>query len=84
METHDGSDHIGYTSWDEPKGGNIMPKVTRVDASRNENMVMGGYEYEESSGVVVMEAERFATSVQEPGTQRTLIPDLGRTLSGLS
>lgn len=34
--------HIGYTSWDEPKGGNIMPKVTRVDASRNGNMVMGG------------------------------------------
>lgn len=76
--------HIGYTSWDEPKGGNIMPKVTRVDASRNGNMVMGGYEYEESSGVVVMEAERFATSVQEPGTQWTVIPDLGRTLSGLS
>ena len=48
--------HIGYASWDEPKGGNIMPKVTRVDASRNGNMVMGGYEYEESSGVVVMEA----------------------------
>ena len=61
-----------------------MPKVTRVDASRNGNMVMGGYEYEESSGVVVMEAERFATSVQEPGTQWTVIPDLGRTLSGLS
>ena len=39
--------HIGYTSWDEPKGGNIMPKVTRVDVSRNGNMAMGGYEYEE-------------------------------------
>ena len=76
--------HIGYTSWDEPKGGNIMPKVPRVDISRNGSIAMGGYEYEENSGVVVMEAERFATSVQEPGTQWTVIPDLGRTLSGLS
>lgn len=58
--------HIGYTSWDEPKGGNIMPKVTRVDASRNGNMVMGGYEYEESSGVVVMEAERLLHPCRNP------------------
>ena len=31
-----------------------------------------------------MEAERFARSVQKPGTQWTVIPDMGRTLSGLS
>jgi len=61
-----------------------MPKVIRVDASRNENMVMGGYEYEESSGVVVMEAERFAECTQGNKTEWTVIPDLGRTLSGLS
>lgn len=76
--------HIGYTSWDEPKGGNIMPKVTRVDASLDKAIKMGGYEYEENNGVVVMEAERFARSVQKPGTQWTVIPDMGRTLSGLS
>lgn len=76
--------HIGYTSWDEPKGGNIMPKVTRVDASLDKAIKMGRYEYEENNGVVVMEAERFARSVQKPGTQWTVIPDMGRTLSGLS
>ena len=76
--------HIGYTSWDEPKGGNIMPKVIRVDASLDKAIKMGGYEYEENNGVVVMEAERFARSVQKPGTQWTVIPDMGRTLSGLS
>ncbi|WP_455607355.1 glycosyl hydrolase 115 family protein [Bacteroides sp.] len=76
--------HIGYTSWDEPKGGNMMPKVIRVDASLDKAIKMGGYEYEENNGVVVMEAERFARSVQKPGTQWTVIPDMGRTLSGLS
>ena len=76
--------HIGYTAWDEPKGGNIMPKVIRVDASPDKAIKMGGYEYEENNGVVVMEAERFARSVQKPGTQWTVIPDMGRTLSGLS
>lgn len=44
----------------------------------------GGYEYKEKGGVVVMEAERFAESTQGANTQWTLIPDLGRTLSGLS
>ncbi len=76
--------HIGYTSWDEPRGGNIMPKVIRVDASLDKAIKMGGYEYEENNGVVVMEAERFARSVQKSGTQWTVIPDMGRTLSGLS
>lgn len=76
--------HIGYTSWDEPKGGNMMPKVIRVDASLDKAIKMGGYEYEENNGVVVMEAERFARSVQKSGTQWTVIPDMGRTLSGLS
>lgn len=76
--------HIGYTFWDEPKGGNIMPKVIRVDASLDKAIKMGGYEYEENNGVVVMEAERFARSVQKSGTQWTVIPDMGRTLSGLS
>ncbi|MBD9341085.1 MAG: glycosyhydrolase, partial [Phocaeicola dorei] len=69
--------HIGYTSWDEPKGGNMMPKVIRVDASLDKAIKMGGYEYEENNGVVVMEAERFARSVQKPGTQWTVIPDMG-------
>lgn len=73
--------HIGYTSWDEPKGGNIMPEVKRVTISKN---TTGGYEYEENNGVVVMEAERFVDCKQGRETKWTVIPDLGRTLSGLS
>lgn len=73
--------HIGYTSWDEPKGGNIIPEVKRVNASSCKS---GGYVYEETRGVVVMEAEHFAESTQGSNTRWTVIPDLGRTLSGLA
>jgi hypothetical protein len=73
--------HIGYTSWDEPKEGNIMPEVKRVDADAYRP---GGYVYEEARGVVVMEAEHFAESTQSADTRWTVIPDLGRTLSGLA
>lgn len=73
--------HIGYTTWHEPKQGNIMPQVGLIESATE---VMGGYEYEESAGVVVMEAERFFTSTQNERTNWTVIPDLGYTLSGLS
>lgn len=73
--------HIGYTTWDEPKEGNVMPRVNRVDASA---YIPGGYEYEETGGVVVMEAERFAESRQSSDTHWTVIQDLGRTLSGVA
>lgn len=54
--------HIGYTSWDEPKGGNIIPEVKRVDASSCKS---GGYVYEETRGVVVMEAEHLRKALKE-------------------
>ncbi len=73
--------HIGYTSWDAPKEGNRMPKVVRVDAGAAS---YGGYEYEARGGVVVMEAERFAACKPGRETAWTVIPDLGRTMSGLS
>ena len=75
--------HIGYTTWHEPKIGNIMPEVRRINED-SVVKVMGGYEYEENAGVVVMEAERFFTSTQNAYTSWTVIPDLGYTLSGLS
>lgn len=73
--------HIGYTSWDEPKSGNIMPEVIRLDTSAYKP---GNYEYEEKGGVIVMEAEHFAEYTQGDSTQWTIIPDLGRTLSGIT
>jgi hypothetical protein len=72
--------HIGYTSWDEPREGNIMPNVTRV---MPEEAKHGGYVFHEKNGVVVMEAEHFFESKANERTTWTVIPDLGRTLSGL-
>jgi hypothetical protein len=73
--------HIGYKSWDEPKSGNIMPIVTRV---KSEEAKQGGYIFNEKNGVVVMEAEHYFESKAHDKTTWIVIPDLGRTLSGLA
>jgi len=73
--------HIGYTSWDEPKGGNIMPIVTRI---KPEEAKHGGYIFSEKNGVIVMEAEHYFESNVNDKTKWTVIPDLGRTLSGVA
>jgi len=73
--------HIGYTSWDEPREGNIMPKVTRI---KPDEAKQGEYVFNEKNGVVVMEAEHFFESKANDKTKWTVIPDLGRTLSGIA
>jgi hypothetical protein len=73
--------HIGYHSWDEPRGGNIMPKLIRVQP---EEAKLGGYVFSEKNGVVVMEAEHFFENNANEKTKWTVIPDLGRTLSGIA
>jgi hypothetical protein len=73
--------HIGYASWDEPRQGNTLPKVTRV---KPEDAKQGEYLFREMNGVVVMEAEHFFESKTNGKTTWAVIPDLGRTLSGLA
>ncbi|MBA4320804.1 MAG: glycosyhydrolase, partial [Flavobacterium sp.] len=73
--------HIGYKSWDEPKEGNIKPKVTRVLPEQEKK---GGYIFNEKNRVVVMEGEHYFETKSTPKTNWTIIPDLGRTLSGIS
>jgi hypothetical protein len=73
--------HIGYTSWDEPKSGNIMPKITRVTP---EETKQGGIVFTEKNGVVAMEAEHYFVSKRGDKTNWSVIPDLGRTLSGVA
>jgi hypothetical protein len=72
--------HIGYTSWDAPRR-NIMPEVTRVSL---EDAEQGGCVFRKKNGVVVIEAEHYFTSKATDKTKWTVIPDLGRTLSGLT
>ncbi|NML56948.1 glycosyl hydrolase 115 family protein [Chryseobacterium cheonjiense] len=73
--------HIGYKSWDEPKEGNIKPTVYRIT---KEEAKTGGYIFEEKNGVVAMEAEHFFEVKASTNTKWTVIPDLGRTLSGIA
>lgn len=73
--------HIGYTSWDEPKQGNIMPKVIRVNPNEAKK---GRCIFKEKNGVVVMEAEHYFNATSTDKTKWTVIPDLGRTLSGIA
>jgi len=73
--------HIGYKSWDEPKEGNIKPTVYRIT---KEEAKTGGYIFEEKNGVVAMESEQFFEVKASTNTKWTVIPDLGRTLSGIA
>jgi len=73
--------HIGYRSWDEPREGNIMPKVARVQPDETKR---GGYIFREKNGVVVMEAEHYFEGTSNGEAHWTVIPDLGRTLSGIA
>ncbi len=73
--------HIGYKSWDEPRGGNIMPKVIRI---KPEEAKEGGYVFLEKNKVVVIEGEHYFEKKDNEKTKWTVIPDLGRTLSGIA
>lgn len=72
--------HIGYTSWDDNFRADILPKTFRVTIPT----ALGGYTFTPSSGYVSMEAEHFYRSQASAETKWTVIPYLGRTLSGLT
>jgi hypothetical protein len=73
--------HIGYRSWDEPRGGNVKPTVIRL---KPEDAKTGGYVFAEKNDLVVIEAEHYFETKATEKTKWTVIPDLGRTLSGVA
>ena len=73
--------HIGYTSWHAPRY-NRMPEVERV-AGQPEGLLTG-YVFREKGGVVSMEAEHVFAVEDAAEAAWTVIPGLGRTLSGLT
>lgn len=73
--------HIGYRSWDEPRGGNIKPAVKRIIP---EEARSGGYIFKEKHGVVAMEAMHYFDNEATQHTKWTIIPDLGRTASAVA
>lgn len=71
--------HIGYTNWHGPQF-NIRPKTQTVATDK---VLKGGFIAQEKNGVAVVEAEHYYSAIVAPNTQWAIVPDLGRTLSGL-
>mgnify|MGYP005972803973 FL=1 len=69
--------HIGYTSWNNPQK-QIMPKVIRVPEKEKT------YTFQEIDGYVAMEAEHFTRAIAEGETSWSIIPNFGKTLSGVT
>ena len=71
--------HIGYRSWNDDFGPkDVMPQVFRMTERTGSNL------FAEKNGVVAIEAEHFFSKNDGEGLRWTLIPDMGRTLSGIS
>lgn len=71
--------HIGYKSWnDDFAPANVMPKVFRVDTNHS------GFVFTESNGMVAIEAEHFFDRTNAAEAEWTVIPFMGRTLSGIT
>ena len=74
--------HISYKTWNDNFEADVVPDVYRVDA---QEYVPGGYMFENKDGVVSIEAEHFYTKNDAAsGAAWTVIPYMGRTLSGVS
>lgn len=73
--------HIGYTSWNDNFPADKLPEVHRI--ARPEEAV-GGYTFTAEGGVVSIEAEHYYQAQATPETKWTVIPYMGRTLSGMT
>ncbi|MCD8237670.1 MAG: glycosyl hydrolase 115 family protein [Prevotellaceae bacterium] len=72
--------HIGYTSWNEPNY-NIMPQVTLVPEVRTTPVPRI---FKEADGYVSMEAEYYTRATDGSSAHWIIIPNIGRTLSGVT
>ena len=72
--------HIGYKSWFDPKY-NIMPEVIRIPEPR---IASAPYIFEDKSGCISMEAQHYTRSAHGGAARWIIIPNLGRTLSGVT
>jgi len=74
--------HIGYTSWNDNFKKDTLPKIYRVDTAAT---VDGGYEFVQTDGCVIMEAEHYYDAVSPEGHGRwCVIPYMGRTKGGMA
>ena len=72
--------HIGYFSWNDNFPADRLPRIQRV-----EDTAPGGFSFEaDPRGFTAIEAEHWNGAVPAAGTSWTVIPDMGRTLSGVA
>jgi len=71
---------IGYTSWNDNFPADTLPEIFRVEDTET----TGNYVFTAQNGVVSMEAEHFFTSTDTKDATWTVIPYMGRTLSGIA
>ena len=69
--------HIGYTSWQQP-AEQVCPKVVRVDEPVPSSLFMA------YNGQVSIDAEHYYAATPSADGQWTILPTLGRTLSGVA
>lgn len=70
--------HIGYTSWNDDFPADQMPMVKRLTGGHH-----GGFVFAMVNHVVSMEAEHYYEAKSNEQTAWTVIPDMGRTRSGV-
>lgn len=73
--------HIGYTSWNDNFPADRLPAIYRFDT---DSIKPGLYEFTEKNGTVTMEAEHYYSATDAAEAVWTVIPYMGRTLSGIS
>ena len=72
--------HIGYRTWNDNFPADRLPRVERV-----EDTAPGGFSFEaDPRGFTAIEAEHWNRSEAASGAAWTVIPDMGRTLSGVA
>lgn len=71
--------HIGYTSWNDNFPADILPKCHRINDTS-----VGNYVFTASDNIVSMEAEHFFDKTDGKDAVWTVIPHMGRTLSGIA
>ena len=91
--------HIGYTSWFDPKN-NMIPSVSYVSddakikpnneitevikSSKEEAIMDTNTVFYEKDGYVSIDAENYSKANNTNGIEWKIIPDIGRTASGVS
>ena len=71
--------HIGYRIWNDN-----FPRDTQPATSLMEGQAEGGFVFTAKDGYVAMEAEHFYQKTDAAAAQWTVLPYVGRTLSGVT